>query len=73
MEPAAQCAVAADDIKAVGVRVAVMDYNGLVQLKRQLKLAGQKLLLPKWARDGVTFAAALRPFAPDWRWRDDEP
>lgn len=35
--------------------------------------SGGKLLLPKWARDGVTFAAALRPFAPDWRWRDDEP
>lgn len=25
--------------------------------------SGGKLLLPKWARDGVTFAAALRPFA----------
>ena len=35
--------------------------------------SGGKLLEPKWARDGVTFAAALRPFAPDWRWRDDEP
>ncbi len=35
--------------------------------------SGGKLLLPKWARDGVTFAVALRPFAPDWRWRDDEP
>ena len=35
--------------------------------------SGGKLLLPKWAQDGVTFAAALRPFAPDWRWRDDEP
>lgn len=35
--------------------------------------SGGKLLVPKWARDGVTFAAALRPFAPDWRWRDDEP
>ena len=35
--------------------------------------SGGTLLLPKWARDGVTFAAALRPFAPDWRWRDDEP
>ena len=34
--------------------------------------SGGKLLLPKWARDGVTFAAALRPFAPDWRWKTDE-
>lgn len=25
----------------------------------------------KWARDGVTFAVALRPFTPDWRWNDD--
>lgn len=24
----------------------------------------------KWARDGVTFAVALRPFTPDWRWND---
>lgn len=32
--------------------------------------AGGTLLLPKWAHNGVTFAAALRPFAPDWRWKD---
>lgn len=24
----------------------------------------------KWARDGVTFAVALRLFTPDWRWND---
>ena len=32
--------------------------------------AGGALFLPKWAHNGVTFAAALRPFAPDWRWKD---
>lgn len=31
------------------------------------------LFIPKWARDGVTFAVAIRPFAPDWRWKNDEP
>ena len=25
---------------------------------------------PVWARNGVTFAVALRPFTPDWRWND---
>ena len=25
----------------------------------------------KWVRDGVTFAVALRPFTPDWRWNDE--
>ncbi len=30
------------------------------------------LLLPKYAHTGVTFAAAVRPFAPDWRWKTDE-
>ena len=34
--------------------------------------SGGALYTPKWARGGVTFAAALRPFAPDWRWKDDE-
>ena len=33
--------------------------------------AGGQLLYHKWARDGVTFAVALRPFAPDWRWKDE--
>ena len=31
------------------------------------------LFIPKWARDGVTLAVALAPFAPDWRWKNDEP
>ena len=34
--------------------------------------AGGRLLLPKYAHVGVTFAAAVRPFAPDWRWKTDE-
>ena len=35
--------------------------------------SGGALLIGKWAHDGVTFAVALAPFAPDWRWRNDEP
>ena len=35
--------------------------------------SGGELLLPKWAHDGVTFAVACAPFAPDWRWKNDEP
>ena len=35
--------------------------------------AGGALCTPKWARDGVTFAAAAAPFTPDWRWTEDEP
>ena len=27
------------------------------------------LFIPKYARDGVTFALAVRPYAPDWRWQ----
>ena len=33
--------------------------------------AGGPVWTHKWARDGVTFAVALRPFTPDWRWNDD--
>lgn len=36
-----------------------------------VKAAGGKLFVPKWAYNGVTFAVALRPFAPDWRWKTD--
>ena len=34
--------------------------------------SGSTLLLPKYVHTGVTFAAAVRPFAPDWRWKTDE-
>ncbi len=37
-----------------------------------VKASDGRLWLPKWARDGVTFAVALAPYAPDWRWRNDE-
>ncbi len=33
--------------------------------------AGGPVWAHKWARDGVTFATALHPFTPDWRWNDD--
>ena len=33
--------------------------------------AGGPAWAHKWARDGVTFAVALRPFTPDWRWNDE--
>ena len=36
-----------------------------------VKAAGGQLFVPKWADNGVTLAAALRPFAPDWRWKTD--
>lgn len=36
-----------------------------------VKAAGGKLFMPKWVYNGVTFAVALRPFAPDWRWKTD--
>ena len=32
--------------------------------------AGGTIIHPKQAGNGVTFALALRPFAPDWRWQD---
>ena len=31
--------------------------------------AGGPLVFHKFARTGVTFALAVRPFAPDWRWQ----
>ena len=31
--------------------------------------AGRPLVFHKFARTGVTFALAVRPFAPDWRWQ----
>lgn len=34
--------------------------------------SGGVLYTQKWAHGGVTFAVALRPFAPNWRWKDDE-
>lgn len=33
--------------------------------------AGGPVWAHKWAQDGVTFAVALRPFAPDWRYDDE--
>ena len=32
--------------------------------------AGGNLFYPKFACNGVTFALACRPFAPDWRWQN---
>ena len=33
--------------------------------------SGGKLLTGKFAHDGVTFAAAVEPYFPDWRWKDE--
>lgn len=33
--------------------------------------SGGTLIVKKQAGDGVTMAAALAPFSPDWRWRDE--
>ena len=35
--------------------------------------AGGMIFLPKQAGGGVTFALALRPYTPDWRWQYDRP
>ena len=37
--------------------------------ERACVLAGGELIEPKFARDGVTFALALRAPELDWRWR----
>ena len=34
-----------------------------------VKGSGGTLLVPKTAGNGITMAAAVRPFAPDWRWQ----
>ena len=34
---------------------------------------GDPRFLPKQAGGGVTFALALRPYTPDWRWQYDRP
>ena len=33
--------------------------------------SGGKLVLRKYAHEGVTFAAAVEPYHPDWRWKDE--
>ena len=33
--------------------------------------SGGELLLKKFAHEGVTFAAAVQPYHPDWRWKDE--
>lgn len=38
--------------------------------ERSVVLGGGQLLRRKLARDGVTMALGLRPFAPDWRWKN---
>ena len=32
--------------------------------------AGGTLVFHKYAHTGVTFALAVRPYAPDWRWQN---
>lgn len=51
----------------------VKDVTGVDNVceRAAVKAAGGKLFVPKWAYNGVTFAVALRPFAPDWRWETD--
>lgn len=33
--------------------------------------SGGKLVMKKYAHEGVTFAAAVEPYHPDWRWKDE--
>ena len=51
----------------------VKDVTGVDNVceRAAAKAAGGKLFIPKWAYNGVTFAVALHPFAPDGRWKTD--
>ena len=61
-----------DALDAMGI--AYDDTPGVSSFCGAAVLAADGVLfIPKWARDGVTLAVALAPFAPDWRWKNDEP
>ena len=47
-----------------------VDFPPALLERAAVLAAGGTIILPKQAGGGVTFALALRPFAPDWRWQD---
>lgn len=67
----------ADELRAVPGQFAHSDFvqsiTGVDNVceRAAVLVAGGPVWAHKWARDGVTFAVALRPFTPDWRWNDD--
>ena len=66
----------ADELRAVPGQFAHSDFvqsiTGVDNVceRAAVLTAGGPVWAHKWARDGVTFAVALRPFTPDWRWND---
>lgn len=68
---------AADELRAAPGQFAHSDFvqsiTGVDNVceRAAVLAAGGPVWAHKWARDGVTFAVALRPFTPDWRWNDD--
>ena len=66
----------ADELRAVPGQFAHSDFvqsiTGVDNVceRAAVLAAGGPVWAHKWARDGVTFAVALRPFTPDWRWND---
>ena len=66
----------ADELRAVPGQFAHSDFvqsiTGVDNVceRAAVLAAGSPVWAHKWARDGVTFAVALRPFTPDWRWND---
>ena len=66
----------ADELRAVPGQFAHSDFvqsiTGVDNVceRAAVLAAGGPVWAHKWARDGVTFAVALRLFTPDWRWND---
>lgn len=65
----------ADELRAVPGQFAHSDFvqsiTGVDNVceRAAVLAAGGPLVFHKFARTGVTFALAARPFAPDWRWQ----
>lgn len=66
----------ADELRAVPGQFAHSDFvqsiTGVDNIceRAAVLAAGGPVWAHKWAGDGVTFAVALPPFTPDWRWND---
>ena len=73
---AASLGAGEDELRAVPGQFAHSDFvqsiTGVDNVceRAAVLAAGGPVWAHKWARDGVTFAVALRPFTPDWRWND---
>ena len=56
--------------KITGFSVLTTGEGERVTLSYSVLDADGNLFYPKFACNGVTFALACRPFAPDWRWQN---